>query len=146
MISVWISFVEGIGDAGVALILWLGHGLVAGDYYASLSAASHAALYAPLKAGTGSGLAWNQAIGGAVFWVVGDLTSVPLLVALWRALRREETEAADIAEQDLEVVAVEVAAATGELQERYRPWWETDPELSARYGGASAGGEAESSS
>jgi cytochrome c oxidase assembly factor CtaG len=134
MISVWISFVEGIGDAGVAIILWLGHNLVAGSYYASLSTSSHAALYAPLIMGTQSGLAWNQAMGGAVFWLVGDLTSVPLLGALWRGLRREENEAAHVAEEHLEVVAVEHAPGNGQAQERYRPWWETDPDLASRYG------------
>ena len=144
LVSVWISFVEGIGDAGVALVLWLGGGLTAGAYYASLSTASHASLYAPLSAGTQSGLAWNQAIGGAVFWLVGDLTSVPLLFALFRGLRREENAAADVAQENLEVVALEYTPAGGGggiVQERYRPWWETDPELSSRYG--SGGSEPE---
>ncbi len=139
LVSVWISFVEGIGDAGVALLLWLGHTLVAGDYYAALSTGSHAALYAPLSAGTQSGLAWNQAIGGGVFWVVGDLTSIPLLGALWHGLRREENSLADSADsQVLEVVAVENAPGGGPEQERYRPWWETDPAFAARYGYGSA--------
>jgi cytochrome c oxidase assembly factor CtaG len=136
LVSVWISFVEGIGDAGVALLLWLGSGLTAGSYYASLSTASHAALYAPLSAGTQSGLAWNQALGGAAFWFVGDMTSIPLLAALFRGLRREENAAADAAQDDLEVVGVEYAPAGGAPQELYRPWWETDPELSSRYGHA----------
>ena len=141
MISVWISFVEGIGDAGVAMILWLGGGLVAGGYYASLSTLPHAALYAPLRLGATSGLAWNQAFGGAVFWIVGDLTSIPLLAALWRALRKEETVVEDRAQDRLEVVEVEYAPGDGSAQERFRPWWETDPELAGRFGGA--GGEAD---
>jgi cytochrome c oxidase assembly factor CtaG len=140
MISVWISFVEGIGDAGVAMVLWLGGNLVAGGYYASLSSLPHAVLYAPLRLGATSGLAWNQAFGGAVFWIVGDITSIPLLAALWRALRKEETVAGDEAQEDLEVVAIELAPGDGSLQERFRPWWETDPELAGRFGGA--GGEA----
>jgi len=144
LVSVWISFVEGIGDAGVALLLWLGGGLTAGAYYASLSSASHASLYAPLSAGTQSGLAWNQAMGGAVFWLVGDITSIPLLAALFRGLRREENAAADAAQEELEVVALEYSPAGGGggvVQERYRPWWETDPELSARYGSGPSDGE-----
>jgi cytochrome c oxidase assembly factor CtaG len=135
MLSVWISFVEGIGDAGVAMVLWLGGNLVAGDYYASLSSLPHAVLFAPLRLGATSGLAWNQAFGGAVFWIVGDITSIPLLGALWRALRKEETVAGD-----LEVVAVEIAPGDGSAQERFRPWWETDPELAGRFG--AGGGEA----
>ena len=139
LVSVWISFVEGIGDAGVALLLWLGHTLVAGSYYAALASSSHAALYAPLSAGTQSGLAWNQAIGGGVFWLVGDLTSIPLLGALWHALRREENALADsVDSQVLEVVAIESAPGGGPQQERYRPWWETDPAFAARYGHGSA--------
>lgn len=135
MISVWISFVEGIGDAGVAMILWLGGGLVAGGYYASLSSLPHDVLFAPLRLGATSGLAWNQAFGGAVFWIVGDITSIPLLAALWRALRKDETVAGDAVQEDLEVVEVEYAPGDGSAQERFRPWWETDPELSARFGG-----------
>lgn len=139
LVSVWISFVEGIGDAGVALLLWLGHTLIAGDYYAALSTGSHADLYAPLSAGTQSGLAWNQALGGGVFWIVGDLTSVPLLAALWHALRREENSLADAADSEqLEVVAVHTAPGGGPEQELYRPWWETDPVLAARYGHGTA--------
>jgi cytochrome c oxidase assembly factor CtaG len=137
MISVWISFVEGIGDAGVAMILWLGGGLVAGSYYASLSTLPHDVLYARLSLGATSGLAWNQAFGGAVFWIVGDITSIPLLAALWRALRKDETIAEDAAQDRLEVVEVEYAPGDGSAQERFRPWWETDPELSARFGGTS---------
>ena len=135
MISVWISFVEGIGDAGVAMVLWLGGNLVAGGYYASLSSLPHALLYAPLRLGATSGLAWNQAFGGAVFWIVGDITSIPLLAALWRALRKDETIVGDAAQEDLEVVEVEYAPGDGSAQERVRPWWETDPELSGRFGG-----------
>jgi cytochrome c oxidase assembly factor CtaG len=135
MISVWISFVEGIGDAGVGVVLWLGGSLVAGNYYASLSTLPHAVLYAPLTLGATSGLAWNQAFGGAVFWLAGDLTSIPLLAALWRALRKDEEIAGDAAQLELEVVEVEYAPGDGSAQERFRPWWETDPELSGRYGG-----------
>lgn len=135
MISVWISFVEGIGDAGVAMILWLGGGLVAGSYYASLSTLPHNVLFAPLSLGATSGLAWNQAFGGAVFWIVGDITSIPLLAALWRGLRKDEAVIEDAAQDELEVVAVEIAPGDGSAQERFRPWWETDPELSARFGG-----------
>ena len=141
MISVWISFVEGIGDAGVAMVLWLGGGLVAGGYYASLSSLPHAVLYAPLRLGATSGLAWNQAFGGAVFWIVGDITSIPLLAALWRALRKDETVAGDLAQEDLEVVEVEYAPGDGSAQERFRPWWETDPELAGRFGGSTDSGE-----
>jgi cytochrome c oxidase assembly factor CtaG len=139
MISVWISFVEGIGDAGVAMVLWLGSGLVAGRYYASLSTLPHSVLYARLSLGAHSGLAWNQAIGGAVFWIVGDLTSIPLLGALWRGLRREEDVRSEAAELDLEVVTVEYAPGDGSAQERFRPWWETDPELAGRFGTADSG-------
>jgi cytochrome c oxidase assembly factor CtaG len=132
MISVWISFVEGVGDAGVAIVLWLGGGLVAGGYYASLSTLPHAVLYAPLRLGATSGLAWNQAVGGAVFWIVGDLTSIPLLAALWRGLHREETTAAASAQEDLEVTEIEYAPGDGSAQERFRPWWETDPRFADR--------------
>jgi cytochrome c oxidase assembly factor CtaG len=141
MISVWISFVEGIGDAGVAMILWLGGGLVAGNYYASLSNLPHAVLFASLKLGAHSGLAWNQAFGGAVFWIVGDLTSIPLLAALWRALRKEETVAGDRAQEELEVVEFEIAPGDGSAQERFRPWWETDPELAGRFGQTGEAGD-----
>jgi cytochrome c oxidase assembly factor CtaG len=134
-ISVWISLVEGIGDAGVGIALWLGGTLVAGSYYAALSTLPHSQLYGSLYLGARSGLAWNQAFGGAVFWIAGDITSIPLLGALWRGLRKDEEVAADVSQQDLELAEVEFAPGDGSVQERFRPWWETDPELSARYGG-----------
>jgi hypothetical protein len=93
-------------------------------------------LYAKLSLGATSGLAWNQAFGGAVFWIVGDITSIPLLAALWRALRKDETVIEDAKQDELEVVEVEYAPGDGSAQERFRPWWETDPELSSRFGGA----------
>ncbi|MBR7830756.1 cytochrome c oxidase assembly protein [Actinospica sp. MGRD01-02] len=132
MISVWISFIEGVGDAGVSIVLWLGGGLVAGGYYASFSTLPHAVLYAPLRLGATSGLAWNQAVGGAVFWIVGDLTSIPLLAALWRGLHREETAAASSVQEDLEVAEIEYAPGDGSAQERYRPWWQNDPRFTNR--------------
>lgn len=134
MISAWISFLEGIGDAGVAVVLWLG-GLVAGGYYASFSAMPHAVLYAPLRLGATSGLAWNQAIGGGVFWIVGDLTSIPLLAVLWRGLHAEEQAAADAVHEEPEVVEVEYAPGDGSAQQRFRPWWETDPRFTGRSAG-----------
>ena len=94
----------------------------------------HDRLYAPLSLGAHSGLAWNQAIGGAVFWIVGDLTSIPLLGALWRGLRREEHVRGEVRDEDLEVVAVEYAPGDGSAQARFRPWWEPDPELAGRFG------------
>lgn len=138
MVSVWISLVEGIGDAGVAMALWLGGTLVAGNYYAALSTLPHSQLYGSLYLGATSGLAWNQAFGGAVFWIVGDITSIPLLGALWRGLRKDETIAGDLSQENLELVEVEFAPGDGSVQERFRPWWETDPELSGRYRGEAA--------
>jgi cytochrome c oxidase assembly factor CtaG len=132
MISVWISLAEGIGDAGVAMALWLGGTLVAGGYYASLSTLPHSQLYGSLYLGARSGLAWNQAFGGAVFWIVGDLTSIPLLGALWRGLNKEESAEAEAAQDGLEVVEVEYAPGDGSAQERFRPWWETDPRFTDR--------------
>jgi cytochrome c oxidase assembly factor CtaG len=132
-VSVWISFVEGIGDAGVAIVLWLGGGLVAGHYYAELSTLPHAVLYQPLRLGARSGLAWNQAIGGGVFWLVGDLTSIPLLTVLLHRMRREEDESAEHATQGQQVIEIEYAPGDGSAQERFRPWWETDPDLAHRY-------------
>ena len=43
--------------------------------------------------------------------------------------------AEDAAQDRLEVVEVEYAPGDGSAQERFRPWWETDPELSARFSG-----------
>jgi cytochrome c oxidase assembly factor CtaG len=132
-ISVWISFIEGIGDAGVAIVLWLGGGLVAGHYYADLSTLPHSVLYQPLRLGARSGLAWNQAIGGAVFWLVGDLTSIPLLTVLLHGMRREEEHTAAYATRAQEITEIEYAPGDGSAQERFRPWWETDPDLAHRY-------------
>jgi cytochrome c oxidase assembly factor CtaG len=124
LISVWISFVEGVGDAALALVLWLGHGIVFMHYYAGLNRPG------------GPSLTWDQTVGGGVFMVIGDFCSIPFLGALWHGLKREEQEEADASEADL-VLAEDQPVGAGEDPNLllYQPWWTTDPQLATRYGG-----------
>jgi cytochrome c oxidase assembly factor CtaG len=161
LISVWITFVEAIADGGLGLLLWLGHDLVAGTYYASLNPP-----WAP-------GLRWDQALGGGAIWFIGDLSGIPFIGALWARLMKEDRDEAERYEREFDLAdaaeaeqaaadaasaiaantantatataadSADTAAATGievavsaddPSQRRYRPWWETDPVLGARYG------------
>lgn len=126
LISVWISFVEGVGDAALALVLWLGHGIVFAHYYATLD-----------RHPWGPALTWDQTIGGGIFMVIGDFCSIPFLGALWRGLKREELEEANAAEVEL-VLAEEQPAGAEEDPNLllYKPWWITDEQLATRYGDA----------
>jgi hypothetical protein len=82
----------------------------------------------------------DHTIGGGVLWMVGDLAGLPFLGALFvRMFRQDRTEARKI-DRELDVraaqeraTALEVTGDAGE-PEMMRPWWETDPVLSKRYG------------
>jgi cytochrome c oxidase assembly factor CtaG len=132
MISVLITTIENIADAGLAVVLWLDKGLVAGGYYEALHmpwASSPQWGYSPSH--------WAQALGGGVFMVVGDLTSLPFLGALWTWLRREESAA----ERDEQALLVPAPAAPRDnaapgtaAPEMFEPWWLHDARFATRFG------------
>lgn len=129
LVSVWISFAEGIADGILGVILILGHRIDPAHYHA-------------LHRRWGPDSYWDQVWGGGCLWFVGDITSLPFLAVLWRRLFREDQKQAAAAEIGLEPVIddstltrmVEGDETLSAAPQRYRPWWETDPVLGARYG------------
>jgi hypothetical protein len=81
-------------------------------------------------------------MGGAAFWIIGDLSGLPFLAALFRKWVRDDEERTIEVDRELDAreVAARVAVAattdsgtptgTGEAEPddgMQRPWWETDP-------------------
>lgn len=127
LVGVFITLAEVIFDGALGLVLILGHRLVAGAYYAELHRA------------WGPSPRQDQTWGGGALWVLGDLAGLPFLAALGVRMFRQDRQAQ--VEEDRRVDA-ELAAQRAERPagepgpgpEMMRPWWETDPILSRRYG------------
>jgi cytochrome c oxidase assembly factor CtaG len=121
----WITFAEVIFDGGLGLLLMLGHTIVGLDHYQAVR-------------DWGPSPSADQQIGGAAFWIIGDLSGLPFLAALFRKWVRDDeahTVAVDRAldAQDAARVAVVVASEAGGTPTAepddgmQQPWWETDP-------------------
>jgi len=120
LVSMWITFAEVIVDGGLGLYLMFGHTIVGADHYAAVR-------------DWGPSLRNDQATGGAAFWIIGDLSGLPFLGALFRKMVHDDAERA--AEIDRELDARDAAlprqpegAVDAEPDDgMQRPWWETDP-------------------
>jgi len=138
LVSVWITFAEAVTDGALGIILMWGSYTVALDYYTALARP------------WGMSFHQDQLIGGGAIWVVGDLAGLPFIGALWRRMFREDRQEAAVVDTILDALEV-VQHAPGaegadeeELPEGHlRPWWETDPRFSGRFGMPSAGGESQ---
>jgi cytochrome c oxidase assembly factor CtaG len=132
LVSVWITFAEAVTDGALGIILMWGSYTVALDYYTAL--------------GRPWGMTFHQdqLIGGGAIWVIGDLAGLPFIGALWRRMFREDRQEAAVVDTLLDALEVvqhapgaqspdEEALPEGHL----RPWWETDPRFSSRYGSPS---------
>ncbi|WP_433173475.1 cytochrome c oxidase assembly protein [Actinoallomurus sp. CA-150999] len=127
LVSMFITFAEVIFDGALGIILMFGHRLIAESYYAGLHRA------------WGPSLRQDQIWGGGALWVLGDIAGLPFLAALGvRMFRQDRREQAEIDRRlDAELAAQHAARPAGEPDpgpEMMRPWWETDPILSKRYG------------
>lgn len=125
LVSMWITFAEVIFDGGLGLLLMLGHTIVGLDHY-------------QVVRDWGPSPSADQQIGGAAFWILGDLSGLPFLAALFRKwIRDDEAQTAEVDraldEQEAAArVAVTSADAAGTATVEpddgmQRPWWETDP-------------------
>jgi cytochrome c oxidase assembly factor CtaG len=125
LVSVGITFAEAIFDGALGLTLIFMTHPIAGSYYASLHRS------------WGPSVRMDHIIGGGVLWMTGDLAGLPFLGALFvRMFRQDQREAVTI-DRELDVQAAQEHAAAGGAAgepELMRPWWETDPVLSKRYG------------
>jgi cytochrome c oxidase assembly factor CtaG len=129
LVSVWITFAEAVTDGALGIILMWGSHIVALNYYTSLNRP------------WGMTFHQDQLIGGGVIWALGDLAGLPFIGALWRRMFREdqhEAAAVDAALDALEAQQHTASPTEGPAEEipdgHLRPWWETDPVLSRRYG------------
>jgi cytochrome c oxidase assembly factor CtaG len=128
LVSVGITFAEAIFDGALGLALIFMTHPIAASYYASL--------HRPW----GPSVRMDHVIGGGVLWMVGDLAGLPFLGALFARMFRQDQKDAKAIDRELDAQAARERAAApavdgrAEEPEMMRPWWETDPVLSKRYG------------
>jgi cytochrome c oxidase assembly factor CtaG len=145
LVTLWIMIGEVIGDAILGVAVISDSRLIGAPYYRSLARP------------WGPSLRFDQMLGGATLWVLGDLVGIPFLVAaLIYMIREDETEAAavdaELDARDAAAAATTAATATtatgsagsapsaaaapadqpaGPLADR--PWWESDPRFTGRF-------------
>jgi len=122
-----IVLAETLFDAIPGLVIWLSTRLLAPAYYLGL------------HRDWGRSPLADQKLGGALLWGVGESVGLPfmaIVIAHW--LRQDAAEAAAVdAAEDARAAATRPLGPTGDdgpealLQ---RPWWETDPRFTDRYG------------
>ncbi|MEZ0358656.1 cytochrome c oxidase assembly protein [Mycobacterium sp. SA01] len=111
LLSIAISVVESLADGLLGIVLWLGP-LIAVDYYAAL------------QRDWGPSLRTDQSIGAGILWIVGDVLSIPFVVALMRQLGTDERRKAKRADAELDEAAADGPSTL---------WWENDPALRDRF-------------
>lgn len=128
MLSMGITFAEAMFDGALGLTIMLRHHPLAASYYEAVHRT------------WGPSIHRDQQIGGGLLWMVGDFAGMPFLVVLAiRMLRQDRAEAERVdreldAEQERLVAAQTAEGVVVDEPEMMRPWWETDPVLSRRYG------------
>ena len=134
LVTLWIMIGEVIGDAILGIAVISNSRLLGGPYYRALGRP------------WGPGLRFDQMLGGATIWVLGDVVGIPFLVAaLIYMIREDETEAAVVdAELDASDAADAATAPAGSASSAAaaehpaqppadRPWWESDPRFTGRF-------------
>jgi cytochrome c oxidase assembly factor CtaG len=120
LVSMWITFAEVIFDGGLGLYLMFGDTIIGAGHYAAVR-------------DWGPSLRNDQATGGAAFWIIGDLSGLPFLAALFRGMVRDDARRAaeiDRALDDRDAALPHQPADAAEAEPddgMQRPWWETDP-------------------
>lgn len=125
LVSIFITFVEVVFDGALGLILIFGHRLIGEAYYARLHRS------------WGPSMRQDQIWGGGAFWVIGDVAGLPFLAALVVRLFRQDRRAQVEVDRQIDAELAAQRASRPEEDpgpEMMRPWWETDPILSKRYG------------
>jgi cytochrome c oxidase assembly factor CtaG len=127
LVSMWITFAEVIFDGGLGLLLMLGHHVIGLEHYQAVRDWGPT----PLT---------DQQLGGAAFWIIGDLSGLPFLAALFRKMINDDERKSVEVDRELDELARQerlTAQRSGSndaigLAEplddgMQRPWWETDP-------------------
>ena len=119
-VAMWITAAEVVGDAFFGIAIIADTNLIAGPYYRAVGYP------------WGPGLSASQVIGGGIIWILGDLVGLPFLaVQLIQMMREDQAEAAVI---DAELDARDAARDDATPADDDRPWWETDPRITERFG------------
>jgi cytochrome c oxidase assembly factor CtaG len=125
LVTIWITGVEVIFDGGLGLLLMFGHNIVGLEHYQAIRD------WGPTPKA-------DQMVGGASYWIIGDLSGLPFLGAVYRKwIKDDERSSAEI---DRELDELEAAARVARSQRTdgpdaepepddgmQAPWWETDP-------------------
>lgn len=125
LVSMWITFAEVIFDGSLGLILMLSGHVIGLSHYQEVRAWGPS----PLT---------DQQVGGAAFWILGDLSGLPFLGALFRKMINDDERTSVEVDRELDARAAQERArvpagstqAEGVTQPddgMERPWWETDP-------------------
>jgi cytochrome c oxidase assembly factor CtaG len=118
LVSIWITSTEVIFDGGLGLLLMFGHHIIGLEHYQAVRD------WGPTPRG-------DQMLGGAAFWIIGDLSGLPFLGAIYRKWIRDDEQKS--VEVDRELDALDAARSADPRTEpepddgMQRPWWETDP-------------------
>jgi cytochrome c oxidase assembly factor CtaG len=127
LVSMWITFAEVIFDGGLGLLLMLGHNVIGLEHYQAVRDWGPT----PLT---------DQQLGGAAFWIIGDLSGLPFLGALFRKMISDDERKSVEVDRELdelarqERLAVQRSPSNGATEVddpvddgMQRPWWESDP-------------------
>jgi cytochrome c oxidase assembly factor CtaG len=114
LVSIGITFAEVIFDGGLGLLLIFGHDIVGLSHYQAVrdwGLSPHS----------------DQIAGGTAFWIIGDLSGLPFLGALFRKWIRDDTEQTIAVDRELDAIEVAAGPAVHDDDGMQAPWWETDP-------------------
>lgn len=125
LVSIGITFAEVIFDGGLGLLLIFGHDIIGLQHYQAVR-------------DWGPSPKADQVGGGTAFWIIGDLSGLPFLGALFRKMIRDDEKQSVAVDRELD--ALEAAARNPAIPKpasgtdepapddgMQLPWWETDP-------------------
>jgi cytochrome c oxidase assembly factor CtaG len=125
LVALWVTGAEVVGDAILGLAVLADQHLIAGAFYHALARP------------WGPDLRTDQAVGGGVLWILGDIVGLPFLATqLIQMIREDESDAAVI---DAELDATDAAGAgrpssgAAAAAAGSQPWWESDPRFAGRF-------------
>ncbi len=110
LVSIGITFAEVIFDGGLGLLLIFGHDIVGLAHYQEVRS-------------WGPDPHTDQISGGTAFWIIGDLSGLPFLGALFRKMIKDDEKQS--VEVDRQLDALEPAQEVDD-DGMQRPWWETE--------------------
>ncbi len=119
LVSIGISFAEVIFDGGLGLLLIFGHDIVGLAHYQAVR-------------DWGLSPQSDQIAGGTAFWIIGDLSGLPFLGALFRKWVRDDRVQTIAVDRELDQIEAAAGRTPDEDDGLQAPWWETDPSRLSR--------------